>query len=240
MVSGNWRALSVSALLIFCLQAAAFGQGKPSLIGAWQSAGPAGPISLVFESNNRLIFDGEPAKYTLAPGILRVDDGDEVIDYPFILAGDLLTITFPEGFKMQFKRARSSQAPTVKNEAGRSPSAGVDSSKLASEISGIWWGYSGSTERKIGLCPNGRYQDYSESSYSGSSKDSLGNPSTSWGSASQRGGSGSWAIKGNYQEGIISVRYSNGNTATIQYRQCGEPGCLLFNGHKLCRSERCN
>ena len=155
MVSGNWRALSVSALIIFCLQAAAFGQGKPSLIGAWQSAGPAGPISLVFESNNRLIFDGEPAKYTLAPGILRVDDGDEVIDYPFILAGDLLTITFPEGFKMQFKRARSAQAPTVKNETDRSPSAAVDSSKLASEISGIWWGYSGSTERKIGLCPNG-------------------------------------------------------------------------------------
>ncbi len=118
--------------------------------------------------------------------------------------------------------------------------AAVDSSKLASEISGIWWGYSGSTERKIGLCPNDRYQDYSESSYSGSSKDSLGNPSTSWGSASQRGGSGTWAIKGNYQEGIISVRYSNGNTATIQYRQCGEPGCLLFNGHKLCRSEKCN
>jgi len=174
MVSKKWKALTVSALLFFSFQTAVIGQGKESLIGAWQSEGPAGTINLIFESKNKLIFDGEPAKYTLAPGILRVDDGDEVIDYPFILAGDLLTITFPEGIKMQFKRARSSQAPTVKNEAGRSPSAAADSSKLANEISGIWWGYSGSTERKIGLCPNGRYQDYSESSYSGSSKDSLG------------------------------------------------------------------
>lgn len=240
MATGRWKALTVCALLFFSFQSVAQGQGKASLIGAWQSAGPAGPINLVFESKSRLVFDGEPAKYTLVPGVLRVDDGEEVVDYPYILAGDVLTITFPEGFKMQFKRTKSAPAPTAKNEPEGSSSAGVENSRLASEISGIWWGYSGSTERKIGLCPNGRYQDYSESSYSGSSKDSLGNPSTSWGSASQRGGSGTWAINGNYQEGIISVRYSNGNTATIRYRQFGEPGCLLFNGHKLCRSGRCN
>jgi len=240
MASEKWKAFAVSTLLFFSFQTAAIGQGKASLIGSWLIAGPAGPINLVFESKNRLIFDGEPAKYTVAPGILRVDDGEEVVDYPYVLTDDLLTITFPEGFKMQFKRTKSAPAPIVKNELGRAPNGTTDNTKLASEISGIWWGYSGSTERKIGLCPNGRYQDYSESSYSGSSRDSLGNPSTNWGTASQRGGSGTWVIQGSYQEGTISVRYSNGNAATIKYRQCGEPGCLLFNGHKLCRSGRCN
>jgi hypothetical protein len=240
MASGKWKTLSVSVLLFFCFLTAALGQAQPSLIGAWQSAGPGGPIHLVFESKNRLIFDGEPAKYALSPGLIRVDDGQSVINYPYILSGDLLTITFPEGFKMQFKRTKGAPAPSAKTGNTGSSSAEVESSKLASEIAGVWWGYSGSTERKIGLCPNGRYQDYSESSYSGSSKDSLGNPSTSWGAAGQRGGSGTWTIKGSYQEGIISVHYSNGNVTTIQYKQFGDPGCLLFNGNKLCRSGRCN
>jgi hypothetical protein len=63
-----------------------------------------------------LVFDGESAKYTLAPGVLRVDDGEEVVDYPYVLAGDVPTITFPEGFKMQLKRTKSAPGPTVKNE----------------------------------------------------------------------------------------------------------------------------
>lgn len=115
----------------------------------------------------------------------------------------------------------------------------VKSSELASQIAGIWWGYSGSTERKIGLCPGGAYQDYSESSYSGSSTDSLGNQDTTWGAASQKGGQGTWTIKGDYQRGSIYVRYNNGSTATIHYEQCGETGCLLFNGNKLCRAGKC-
>jgi hypothetical protein len=50
MVGGSWKTLSVSVLLNFYFHAAALGQAKPSLIGAWQSAGPGEPISLVFES----------------------------------------------------------------------------------------------------------------------------------------------------------------------------------------------
>ena len=73
MASEKWKALSVSVLLFFCFLTAASGQAQPSLIGAWQSAGPASLIHLVFESKNRLIFDGEPAKYALSPGLIRVD-----------------------------------------------------------------------------------------------------------------------------------------------------------------------
>jgi hypothetical protein len=107
---------------------------------------------------------------------------------------------------------------------------------LASQIAGTWWGYSGSTERKIGLCADGSYMDYTESSYSGSSYDSGGSETMSWGSASQGGGAGSWVIQGDTQSGTIYVTYNNGSQMTLNYQQCGESGCLLFNGNKLCRS----
>ncbi len=113
--------------------------------------------------------------------------------------------------------------------------------ELAGQIAGTWWGYSGSTERKIGLCPNGSYVDYTESSYSGRSFDSTGSETMAWGSASQNGGSGHWVIQGDGQQGTIFVSYDNGRESSLHYKQCGEPGCLLFNGNKLCRSSgNCN
>ena len=107
---------------------------------------------------------------------------------------------------------------------------------LAAQIAGVWWGYANSTERKIGLCPDGSYMDYTESGYSGRSFDSGGNETMAWGTASQRGGSGKWSIQGNDQQGTIYVTYNNGNQTTLSYRQCGEPGCLIINGNKLCRT----
>ena len=71
--------------------------------------------------------------------------------------------------------------------------------------------------------------------------DGGGNETMAWGSASQGGGTGTWVIQGNGQQGTIYVRYSNGSKMTLNYQQCGELGCLLFNGNKLCRSSgRCN
>ena len=125
--------------------------------------------------------------------------------------------------------------------SGNSNSSGAANDKpnnaeLASQIAGTWWGYQGSTERKIGLCKNGSYRDSTESGYSGRSFDSGGNETIAWGSANQGGGAGTWTIQGNGQEGTIYVRYNNGNQMTLKYQQCGELGCLLFNGNKLCRS----
>ena len=111
-----------------------------------------------------------------------------------------------------------------------------NNTELASQIAGTWWGYQGSTERKIGLCRNGRYMDFTESGYSGRSFDAGGNETMAWGSASQGGGEGTWTIQGNTQQGTIYVTYTNGNQMTLQYQQCGELGCLLFNGNKLCRT----
>jgi hypothetical protein len=119
---------------------------------------------------------------------------------------------------------------------GKPAPAGPNDAELASQIAGTWWGYSGSTETKIGLCPDGSYADFSESGYSGTMSDAGGNQTGAWGATNQSGGQGVWSIQGTTESGTISVRYSNGQTATIQYQQCGESGCLLFDGRKLCRT----
>lgn len=125
--------------------------------------------------------------------------------------------------------AAGSPGKPARKEGGSG--AGPNNPSLQAQIAGVWWGYSGSTERKIGLCADGSYMDYTESSYSGRAQD----PGGVWGAASQRGGHGSWTIQGDTDSGVISVRYSNGETTALRYRQIGDPGCLNVNGNTLCR-----
>ncbi|MFH2011245.1 MAG: hypothetical protein ABIJ37_00850 [Pseudomonadota bacterium] len=126
--------------------------------------------------------------------------------------------------------AASLSKGSQESKGGGSTPAGPNDASLQRQIAGVWWGYSGSTERKIGLCPDGSYREYTESSYSGSSKE------MSWGTANQGGGSGRWTINGTTQSGNIYVTYSNGRSATIRYNQIGKPGCLSFDGNTLCRT----
>lgn len=166
--------------------------------------------------------------------------GDDVrLDIDLSAPGGTMDYTGIQVNKEVPKQAANQSEPKKPQKKVSTSGVGVNRSELASQIAGIWWGYSGSTERKIGLCPGGAYRDYSESSYSGNSSDALGNQDMSWGAASQKGGQGTWTIQGDYQRGNIYVRYNNGSTATIHYEQCGDTGCLLFNGTKLCRSGKC-
>lgn len=147
------------------------------------------------------------------------------------------TMDYGGHFIKEQQKARASGAATSSKAGPDKP----NNTELASQIAGTWWGYSGSTERKIGLCPGGSYMDYTESSYSGRSFDGGGNETMAWGSANQGGGTGTWVIQGDGQRGSIYVTYNNGSQMTLNYEQCGELGCLLFNGNKLCRSSgTCN
>ncbi len=119
---------------------------------------------------------------------------------------------------------------------GKVPPAGPNDEALARQLAGTWWGYSGSTETKIGLCPDGSYHDFSESSYSGTMTDGGGNQTGAWGAAGQSGGQGSWVVQGTLQSGTITVRYADGSTGTIHYEQHSDPNCLLFDGRTLCRT----
>lgn len=135
---------------------------------------------------------------------------------------------------MDYSKTEAAESP---DRAGstKGRAKGANNASLQQQIAGTWWGYSGSTEKSIGLCADGSYSDYSESGYSGRSSDSLGNQNMAWGTASQHGGSGSWTITGDTGSGTIHVVYSNGSSADIRYSQIGDPGCLSFNGSTLCR-----
>jgi hypothetical protein len=76
-----------------------------SLIGAWECTGDEGPSRLVFESENRLIYKGEPSAYMLSPGVILVQEDFLPVSYPYTLAGDSLVITFPEGNQVRCRRA---------------------------------------------------------------------------------------------------------------------------------------
>ncbi len=69
----------------------------------------------------------------------------------------------------QMKKLSSEQKQTSQQAAPGKAAMGsnrANDADLAGQIAGTWWGYAGATERKIGLCANGSYLDYTESSYS--------------------------------------------------------------------------
>ncbi len=184
-------------------------------------------------------------KFTdVAPGYYRIQVNDVVREV--MLTGDKKRLDIDlsaEGGAMDYGKAGREELSRELSGGGAGGAGGgaaaappgPNDETLAGQIAGVWWGYAGSTERRIGLCPGGLFKSYTESSYSGSGYDSLGNQNLAWGSASQGGGQGRWTIQGDTQSGVISVRYNNGATDQLRYRQIGKPGCLDINGATLCR-----
>jgi len=91
-------------------------------------------------------------------------------------------------------------------------------------FSSVGGGQTGGTERKISLCPDGKYFSSSESGYSGGSG--------AWGTASQGGGGGTWKITGNKTSGTIVTIDRTGKPTTYKYEVCGE-GCIYFGNTKF-------
>ncbi len=183
----------------------------------------------------------------VAPGYYRLQVGD--IQRELVIKGakenKRLDIDLSaKGGAMDYSKAgrepaAPASAPKGKGSVGGS-AAGANNATLQQQIAGVWWGYAGSTERKIGLCPDGSYMDFRESGYSGRHYDSGGYQTGAWGAAGQSGGQGRWTIQGDTQSGVIHVQYNSGDTAQLRYNQIGNPGCLNIDGSKLCReSARC-
>jgi hypothetical protein len=127
-------------------------------------------------------------------------------------------------------------AQAVQNMAGTATSPGPSDPALMQMIAGEYYSYSGSTERKVMFCPDGIFFDSSESSYSAYSSDSLGNQTGYVGAANQNNGSGGWAIQGNNQSGVITLKYKGGKQVQVKYSSTGEKGCYLFDGITFCLS----
>ncbi len=114
------------------------------------------------------------------------------------------------------------------------PATGPNDTSLMQTMAGQYWGYSGSTEMTLVLCANGTFAEQSEFSASGSGRDSLGNQTHAWGTASQGGARGNWNIQGDQQRGTIVLVYSGGRKASVPYRVV-DSQCWSFDGRTLCR-----
>jgi hypothetical protein len=128
------------------------------------------------------------------------------------------------------------KSAAVPSSSKAAPPAGPNDASLMQAMAAEYYSYSGSTERKVMLCPDGRYFNTSESSYSGTSSDSLGNQNLAWGTGNQRSGSGRWSIQGTQQQGLITLSGNDGSSSQVQYQSTGERGCFRFNNNTFCKS----
>lgn len=148
-----------------------------------------------------------------------------------------IDLASPVGAPDLTKAALGIAAETAKGETGGpGGDPGPTDPRMAQTISGEYYSFSGSTERKVMFCPEGTFFDSSESSYSGTGADSLGNQNMAWGSASQNQGSGKWAIQGTPQSGTITLAYKNGQKVAMKYQMGSSKGCYNFDGILYCYS----
>ncbi len=125
---------------------------------------------------------------------------------------------------------------TTKSQSSRSTTAasGASDTGLMRQMSATYYsfssagvGSSGGTERRVVLCPDGRYLSGSESGYSGGA-----GTAGAWGSASQRKGQGTWRIVGNTHQGTLTTISADGTPTEYRYQSCGQ-GCYYFGNTKF-------
>jgi hypothetical protein len=105
--------------------------------------------------------------------------------------------------------------------------------KIVKALLGTWWTGGGSSsgsagqnrsyrshERRVALCPNGRFHDFSQSDVSVFIKDHVG----SGGGASASNAYGRWSARGTKTRGTVRLRYDDGRTLNVPYRLQGDAG----------------
>jgi len=83
------------------------GAAEQGLLGKWQCQSDEGAVSLEFQSRDRLLYDGEPSRYTLQPGVILVDEEFGPVAYRYRLQNNQLAVVFPEGASLQCQRVAS-------------------------------------------------------------------------------------------------------------------------------------
>lgn len=133
----------------------------------------------------------------------------------------------------QAPAASDKPASTPQKTVAKAPPA-AQSTGLMRQMAGTWYsfsgsglGYSGGTERRVILCPDGAYYSSSESGYS-----SGAGTGDAWGTASQGRDRGTWRIQGTVSQGTIVTTAPDGSDTVYQYQSCGS-GCYYFGGTKF-------
>ncbi len=135
--------LSFFLILIFPVFLSAQNMNS-KLSGSWESRTYNGTVSLVFQSGNILIYNGERANYKLVPGAIRVQDGYDFVDYPYSVKRNTLFVTYPDGSQIKFTRLKSAYSSRKQPQRKKRNQKTVSSGK---EISDPSWGYKFSLPR---------------------------------------------------------------------------------------------
>jgi hypothetical protein len=220
------RAMAVVGLGLVLLASTADAQSKTSstqkqtveaLLGTWSARGEEGETRLIFETEDRLVFDGEPLEYRLVPGAIHVQDEFGETDYKYTLKGDLLKIDFPEGYTLEFRRLKTAAKPSSKGgTAGAGERMLFGTLCNYSGSSGSYGGYS--ITRAITFDGHGNFTTGSESAYSTKHYDSGGDQTAAGhGYGSGEGSSGTYHVNGE----TILFTFSDGSTAEgrVHFRQ---------------------
>jgi len=180
------------------------------LLGAWECKTEQGTVTLLFKSEDRLVYNGEEIGFQLAPGVIQVaDEFLGSVDYPYTISEGVLSITYPEGYTLNFKKA------AVKPKAP--PEKGA-SSDLVRHFSGTWKNYTQNTETMVVLYPDGTYGQRYTSSY-GSAESG-----EEWGAAGESHAQGRWTVRGTKEKGVITCVGGDGSTSEYEYQVHVENG----------------
>ncbi len=221
---------------------------RSTLLGTWQCRTAQGTSVLVFESPARLNLDGQQATYSVVSNALRIQGEYGAEDYPFRLENGVLTITFPEGFDLQFARVSDKTVFTgeeypldTESEPGAygepeavggppAPEAPAASDpELVKHFAGTWWSATTNTETKVTFTADGRYRETSTASYSGGSNDQSGNPDMNWGTANDQWTQGTWTVRGTREQGKLTLFLQNGKRRDVSYQVHVENGTAYWN-----------
>jgi hypothetical protein len=221
---------------------------RAGLLGTWQCQMQGGTSTLVLESDSRLNLDGQPASYRVVANALRVQDENGTQDYPFKLDNNVLTISFAEGYEMQFTRISDTaeyrpedyppgtdtepgvygegqtagEIPAGGRAGGQTPSGGDQD--LMNHFAGTWWNATTNTETNVTLTADGRYFESYAAGYSGGSSDQYGNSDMSWGAAGDQTAQGTWTVRGTREQGVLTILFNNGSQREITYQVHVENG----------------
>ena len=164
----------------------------------------------------------------------------------------IVAMTLPQKFGSDLTNAADAIAKSIQyfkvqesastgGTGGAVAPSGSSNQQLMRQMAGIYYSfssaglsYSGGTERRVVLCPNGKYYSGSESSYSAGA-----GTSGAWGAAGQQADRGTWRVQGNINEGILTTIDSSGKPTEYRYRRCGGD-CIYLGNTKFAVSTPAN
>jgi len=229
--------------LLFIASSTTYASGEYNrLRGFWQCQEEGQGSTLEFQSKTRLLYNGEPADYQLAPGVIRVLEDSGLVEYYYTVEGSKLLIFSADGSLTQCQKTTkpSKSAPpsphaqpvhpaqpkgqTWPQYSKPTPPPGgytgneSDLTSLVWKFAGKWSHYTPHTETHMILAPDGSYSDSYDASYGGQFFDQGGYQTGHWGGTGSERGRGRWRITGTLKRGRIFITKQDGSETELSYQ----------------------